>query len=79
LVGKLDGNSPLEKPERRCEYDIKDHFKEILYEDVGWIRMASALGSHEHTNEISGSVQIGKHFDHLRDYQRLEKIRSKSL
>jgi hypothetical protein len=30
LVGKLDGKSPLEKPERRREYDIKDHFKEIV-------------------------------------------------
>jgi hypothetical protein len=40
LVGKFDGKSPLDKPERRCEYDIKDHFKEILYEDEGWIRVA---------------------------------------
>jgi hypothetical protein len=40
---------------------------------------ASVLGSCEHTNEPSGSVKVGKHFDHLTDCQLLQKVSSKSL
>jgi hypothetical protein len=39
LVGKPEGEGPLERPKRRWEHTIKINLKEISHEGVDWVRI----------------------------------------
>jgi hypothetical protein len=38
LIGKPEGNRPLGRPSRRCEDTICMDLREVVWEDVDWLR-----------------------------------------
>jgi hypothetical protein len=40
LVGRPEGKSPLERPRRRWEDNIKMNLREILIDRANWIQLA---------------------------------------
>jgi hypothetical protein len=59
------GGQPLQKPRRRWEDNIVMDLKEIVFGDVDWIGsgQGQVVGSCEHGNEPSGSINCGKFLD----------------
>jgi hypothetical protein len=55
LVGKPEGRTPLEKPRRRWEDNIK-----LDLRGVGWGGMDWMAGSCENGDEPSGSIKCGE-------------------
>jgi hypothetical protein len=66
LVGRPKDKSPLGRPWRRWEDNVKMDLREIGIEGANWIRLAQdrvlVAGFCEHGNEPSGSIKIGGHF-----------------
>jgi hypothetical protein len=40
LVGKSEGNSPLERPRHRWKDNIRMDLREMRWEDVDWMHLA---------------------------------------
>jgi hypothetical protein len=58
-VGKPEGKTPLGRPRRKLEDNIKMDLREIGWGDMEWIDLAQepAEGSCEHGNEPSDSIK----------------------
>jgi hypothetical protein len=68
LVGKLEGKRPLVRPKLKCEENVGIYFREMGWEEVEWIQLASdSWSSGEHGTEPSGSMKAGEFFDQLSD------------
>ena len=61
LVGKPEGKSPLVRPRRRWEDNIKMDLEEVGRACGDW--MGKVMGACEYGNELLGSVKWGKLLD----------------
>jgi hypothetical protein len=72
LVGRPEGKTPLGRPRRRCEDNIKLDFKEIGIDGANWIQLAQespVAGFCEHGDESSDSIKKQDIFDKLSENQ----------
>jgi hypothetical protein len=75
LVGKPKGMISLGRCSRGWENNIKMDLIETGYEGMDWIQLAQhrVVGSCEHGNAHSASINSGKFLDYLRDYYVLKR------
>jgi hypothetical protein len=70
FVGKPRGNKLLVRPVRRGENNIETNAKQIRYEDVDCIHLASSYG---HSKLSSNSIQGGEFIAYLNDHSSPKK------
>jgi hypothetical protein len=75
-LGNLNGKTPLGRPRRKWEDNIRKDLREVGWEVEDWMHLAQdrepVAGYREHDNELSGSMTSRKIFDYLSDYQLLK-------
>ena len=66
LVGKPEGKSPLGRPRRRWEDNIKMDHQEVgggCGDGWSWLRIGQVTGTCEYGDGLSGSIKCGKFLD----------------
>ena len=63
LVGKPERKSPLGRPRRRWEDNIKMDFQEVGRGCGDWVELGQVAGPCEYGNELSVSIKCGQFLD----------------
>ena len=76
LVGKTKGNTPLGRPRRRLQDNIKTDLREIVFLGCGLHLLKAGYRTKPHSceygNKILGSTKCAEFLDDMRNYQLVE-------